>query len=163
MRVYLVRHGIAEPHGATEDADRALTPKGKLRMAEEAKGLRDLKINPEVILTSPLRRAMETATIIAEQLGAIKLEQLSELAQGFSGPTEVLAALRPYESLKEVLLVGHQPSLGEMASFMLTGSMNGCAIEFKKGGVICLDQVSLQNPDRYILIWSMPPKVLRAL
>jgi hypothetical protein len=41
--------------------------------------------------------------------------------------------------------------------------MNGCAIEVKKGGVICLDQVSLQNPDRYILIWSMPPKVLRAL
>jgi phosphohistidine phosphatase len=132
-------------------------------MVEEAKGLRDLKVNPEVILTSPMRRALETANIIAEQLGGIKLEQLSELAQGFSGPTEVLAALRSYKDFKEIALVGHQPSLGEMASFMLTGSMNGCEIEFKKGGVICLDQLSPLNPDRYILIWSMPPKVLRSL
>lgn len=132
-------------------------------MAEEAKGLRNLKVNPEVILTSPMRRALETANIIAEQLGGIKLEQLSELAQGFSGPTEVLEALRSYKDFKEIALVGHQPSLGEMASFMLTGSMNGCEIEFKKGGVICLDQISPLNPDRYILVWSMPPKVLRSL
>ncbi len=110
-----------------------------------------------------MRRALETATIIAEQLGGIKLEQLSELAQGFSGPTEVLAALDRYKNLKEIVLVGHQPSLGEMASFMLTGSMDGCEIEFKKGGVICLGQISPLNPDRYILIWSMPPKVLRSL
>ncbi len=163
MRVYLVRHGIAEPHAVSGDADRALTPKGKVRIAEEAKGLRKLKVNPEVVLTSPTRRALETATIIAEELGGIKLEQLSELAEGFSGPTEVLAALDRYENLKEIVLVGHQPSLGEMASFMLTGSMDACEIDFKKGGVICLGQISPLNPNRYILIWSMPPKVLRSL
>jgi phosphohistidine phosphatase len=163
MRIYLVRHGVAEPQSAAGDADRALTPKGKLRMAEEAKGLRDLKVRPEVILTSPMRRALETATIIAEQLGGIKLEQVSELAQGFSGPTEVLAALRSYQDLKEIVLVGHQPGLSDLASFMLTGSINSCEVEFKKGGVVCLEQLSPLDPDRYRLIWSMPPKVLRSL
>lgn len=132
-------------------------------MAEQAKGLRDLKVQPEVILSSPMRRALETATIIADELGCIKLEQLPELAQAFSGPTEILAALRPYKNLKEIMLVGHQPGLGELASFMLTGSINDCEVEFKKGGVTCLEQGSPHNPDRYVLIWSMPPKVLRSL
>jgi phosphohistidine phosphatase len=163
MRVYLVRHGVAEAQAAAGDSDRALTPKGRLRMAEEAKGLRGLKVLPEVILTSPIRRAQETAAIIGEQLGGVKQETLLELGQGFSGPTEVLAALDPYKNLKEVMLVGHQPGLGELASFMLTGSMNTCEVEFKKGGIVCLEQMERQDPDRYSLIWSMPPKVLRSL
>ncbi len=132
-------------------------------MAQATKGLRDLKVQPEVILTSPIRRAVETATIIADELGGIKMEQISELGQGFSGPTEVLAALRPYKNLKEIVLVGHQPGLGELASFMLTGSIDACTIDFKKGGAVCLEQGSPNNPDLYTLIWSMPPGVLRSL
>src|SRR5215472_2704577 len=133
MRLYLIRHGAAEEHNPAGDGERALTPKGRLRMAEEAKGLRDLKVRPEIILTSPLRRALETATIIAQELGGIRLEQMGELGPGF-GPADILAALRVFENLREVALVGHQPGLGEMASFMLTGSTSDCEIEFRKGG-----------------------------
>ena len=163
MRVYIVRHGVAEPRTDADDTGRALTPKGKLRMVEAVKGLRDLKVQPEVILTSPIRRALETATIIADGLGGIRMEQISELGQSFSGPAEVWAALRPYKNLKEIVLVGHQPGLGELASFMLTGSIDACEIDFKKGGAVCLEQGSPHNPDRYTLIWSMPPRVLRSL
>jgi hypothetical protein len=46
---------------------------------------------------------------------------------------------------------------------MLTGAMNGCEIEFKKGAVACFNQESRASRDRYILIWSLPPKVLRSL
>jgi phosphohistidine phosphatase len=163
MRLYLVRHGLAEEHNPTGDAERALTPKGRLRMAEQAKGLRDLKVRPEIILTSPLRRARETATIIAEALGGIRLEDLPELGQGAYGPADILTALHPYDQLKEIALVGHLPGLGELASFMLTGSTSECQIELKKGGVVCLDHFDGGQQDRFVLIWSLPPKVLRSL
>jgi len=163
MRLYLVRHAIAEARSAVSDADRALTPKGQLRMAEAAKGLRDLKVLPEVIVTSPMRRALETATIIAEELGGVRLEQLPELAQGFCSPADILASLRPYENLKAIALVGHQPGLGELASFMLSGSIGNCEIDFKKGAVACFERQSGQRQDRFTLIWLLPPKVLRSL
>jgi phosphohistidine phosphatase len=163
MRLYLIRHGIAEPNPAASDAERALTPKGKLRMAESARGLLKLKVGIELILTSPLRRARETATILAEGLGGVRMEEMPELAQGFAGPNSVLTALQPHRNLKEIALVGHQPSLGELASFLLTGSGNGCEIQFKKGAVACFEQASPARQERYVLIWSLPPKALRSL
>jgi len=163
MRLYLVRHALAEDHNPAGDAERALTPKGRLRMSAEGKGLRDLKVRPEIILTSPMRRALETATILAEELGGIRVEELRELGAGSYGPADILAALRPYNNLKEVALVGHQPWLGALASFMLTGSTGSCQIELKKGAVACLDEVPNLGQDRYVLIWSLPPKILRSL
>ena len=150
---------MAEDNNPAGDAERALTPKGRLRMAEEAKGLRDLRVRPEIILTSPLRRALETATIVAEELGGLRVELLNELGPGSHGPADVLAALQPYDNLKEIALVGHLPAMGELASFMLTGSTSDCQIEFKKGAVACLER----GQERYVLIWLMPPKVLRSL
>jgi phosphohistidine phosphatase len=163
MRLYLVRHGMAEDNNPAGDAERALTPKGRLRMAQEARGLRDLKARPEIILTSPLRRALETATIVSQELGAIRVELLHELGPGPQGPAEILAALEPYNNLREVALVGHLPALAELASFMLTGSPSDCQIELKKGAVACLEQAPAQGQDRFVLIWLLPPKVLRSL
>ncbi len=163
MRIYLVRHALAEDHNPAGDAERTLTPKGRLRMAAAAKGLRDLKVRPDLIVTSPLRRALETAAILAEELGGIRLEELRELGAGPYAPADILAALVPYHNLKELALVGHQPGLGELASFMLTGSPSNCRIEFKKGAVACLEHAPDLGQDRYTLIWSLPPKVLRSL
>ncbi len=161
MRLYLVRHGIAEDHHPLSDAQRALTPRGRLKMAEVAKGLSKIKVRPDLILTSPLRRAMETASILADGLGGIRIEQLRELGQGPYQPADIVEAIRPYNELKEVALVGHQPGLGELAAFMLTWSSSGCEIEFKKGSVVCLDR--LPGNDRCVLAWSLPPRILRSL
>ncbi len=163
MRLYLVRHGNAEDHHPVSDAERALTPKGRLNMAEEAKGLRKARFRPEIILTSPLRRALETATIIAEGLDGIKVEQMQELGLGPHIPADIMAAIHQYGQLKEVALVGHQPRLGELAAFLLTGDTGGCEVELKKGGVICLEPAPGRVSDRYRLIWSMPPKLVRSL
>jgi phosphohistidine phosphatase len=163
MRLYLVRHGIAEDHHPASDAERALTPKGRLNLAEEAKGLRKAKFRPEIILTSPLRRALETAAIIAEGLGGIKVEQMQELGLGPHLPADIIAAIQRYSQLREIALVGHQPRLGELAAFLLTGETGGCEIEVKKGAVLCFEQSVGHAPDRYTLLWSMPPKLLRSL
>jgi phosphohistidine phosphatase len=162
MKVYLVRHAIAENDNPAGDAERALTPKGKVKMAQAVEGLRDLKIRPEIVLSSPMRRALETATIVSDGLGGVRVELLPELGQGSSGPADILAALDPYKQMEEVALVGHQPWLGQLASFMLTGSSD-CRIDFKKGGVVCLEGTPDQEGDRFVLLWSLPPKVLRSL
>lgn len=163
MRVYLVRHGLAEDHNPAGDVERALTPRGKLRMAEEATGLRKLRVRPELILTSPLRRALESATILAQELGGIRVELLSELGQSPYSPAGILAALGPYANLKDIALVGHLPGLAELASFMLTGAADGCRIEVKKGAVLCLEQGPQENQGRFALNWLLTPRALRSM
>ncbi|HXR36012.1 MAG TPA: phosphohistidine phosphatase SixA [Candidatus Binataceae bacterium] len=181
MKLYLVRHAIAEERSApadtgrasaakgrpkasavSNDAERALTAQGKAKMARTAQGLRKAKVRPELILTSPLRRARETAEIVAGELAGTKIEALDELAPG-AEPSAVVAALRRYHSLRAIALVGHQPDLGYLASFLLAGSPNACNLNFKKGSVACLEGDLADDATSCSLLWLMPPKLLRSL
>lgn len=131
-------------------------------MLRAAQGLRKIKVRPDAILTSPLRRARETAEILASELGAIKIEQLEELAPG-TEPSSVVAALRRYQSLKALALVGHQPDLGCLASSLLAGTPSVCNLNFKKGSVACLEGELSNNATSCKLLWLLPPKLLHAL
>ncbi len=179
MKLYLVRHAIAEERSpsadisrastiktktkpATPDAERALTPQGKAKMMRAAQGLRKIKVRPDTILTSPLRRARETAEILAEALGGIEIEVLDELAPG-TELFSVVAALRRYHSLKALALVGHQPDLGYLASFLLAGTPSACELNLKKGAVACLEGELSDNATACSLLWLLPPKLLRTL
>src|SRR5271168_1104435 len=121
MKLYIVRHAIAEEHGSTgDDAERALTDSGRLKMARNTAGLRKLKVAPPLILTSPLRRARETAEILAEGLGGT-IEELAELGPGFEPPA-IVKAIGRYSQLDSLAMVGHQPGLGRLAAFLLSGA-----------------------------------------
>ena len=160
VKLYLVRHGIAEQGGEVEDAQRALTPKGRARMAAIARGLRTLKVRPNLILTSPLRRAQETAAILARGLGNVEMTELSQLAENGVHPADLGHLLAGYQGVDEVMVVGHQPGLGKLASFLLTGSAEGCAMEFKKGGLACLSAEAGRELQRYRLEWLLTPRAL---
>jgi len=182
MKLYLVRHAIAEERAseqpnagrtsaakgkskasaANSDAERALTVQGKAKMARAAQGLRKIKPRLDLILTSPLRRARETAEIMAAELGGTKIEALDGLAPG-AEPAAIVAALRRYHSLKAIALVGHQPDLGYLASFLLAGSPNACNLNFKKGSVACVEGDLAADASSCSLLWLMPPKLLRSL
>ena len=87
MILYLVRHAIAEDTAASgRDADRALTADGKGRMRRAVKGLRALDVQLDLLLTSPYRRAVETAEILAGVLGPVETRVLPELAAGADIP-----------------------------------------------------------------------------
>jgi len=175
MKLYLVRHAIAEEHPAAaapaktksklsaagSDAERALTEQGKAKMARAAQGLRKIKVRLDLILTSPLRRARETAEIVAQELEGTKIEVFNDLAPG-AEPSAVVAALRPYHSLRAIALVGHQPDLGHLASYLLTGSPNACDLSLKKGSVACLEGELAQDATSCNLLWLMTPKLLRS-
>jgi len=179
MKIYLVRHAIAEAHGVSPDlvraaakkskpfavngdSDRALTEQGKSKMARAAQGLRKIKVDLDLVLTSPLRRARETAEIVAGQLGGVKIETLDALSPG-AEPSAVITALRHHQDLRSIALVGHEPDLGHLASFLLAGSPSACHVTFKKGAVACLEGDLADEATSCSLLWLMPPKMLRSL
>lgn len=162
--IYLVRHAIAEPAtGDMSDADRALTPEGQEKMRRAAAGLKRLGVAPDVVLSSPLRRAQETAAVVAgELLSESSVEIYPPLAPGHD-PEEVCKGLRPHRSARELMLVGHEPNMGLLASHLLTGSPTLVALPFKKGAVAAIAVEAVPPRAAGALLWFMTPKQLRGV
>lgn len=162
--LYLVRHGIAAPASPdVEDADRRLTPEGKRKMTRAAAGLKHMGIIPDVVLSSPLRRAEETAALLVPTLAPqLTVEIYPPLSPGHASD-DVVRGLRPYRSAHHIMLVGHEPGIGELASHLLTGSASLAPLPFKKGGVAAIEVASLPPRTIGALQWFLTPKQLRAI
>ena len=162
--VYLMRHGIAaEPTPGMNDADRALTAEGVRKTTRVAVGLGKLGAKPDLILSSPLRRAEETARLVADVLTPhASVELYPALAGGFSA-ADVVKGLRPHRQARELLLVGHQPDLGDLASYLLTGSASLVPLPFKKAGVAAITLASVPPRSAGLLEWFLTPGQLRAI
>jgi phosphohistidine phosphatase len=163
MILYLLRHAIAVPRGTTAypNDDRPLTKEGIDKMMKGAKGMSRVIEEVDMILTSPLSRAKETARIAADVLRAKdKVDVCQELAPG-SSVKDLLAYLAKHKNLSHVLLVGHEPDLGYLASSLL-GSTSSI-IEFKKGALCCLEVPQLPTRRPATLLWHLTPKQLRQL
>ena len=163
MFVYILRHAIAVQRGASgyPNDDRPLTEDGIEKMQKAARGIAVLIDTIDVILTSPLIRAHDTAKLVAEARGADhKIEICKELLPGNSSK-KFLLHLAKYKSFKNVMIVGHEPDLGYIASALL-GS-NASIIEFKKGALCCIEVPTLppRNPGK--LHWHLQPRQLRDL
>ena len=140
MTLYIMRHGTAEnasPDG--DDAKRRLTPSGKEKIREAANGMRALRLAFDLVLTSPLVRAVETAGTVAEALGAVAAPEVLEALAAGNAPAELATALRHFRDRNDVLIVGHEPSLSRLASLFLTGSAEAMRIRLKQGGCIALE------------------------
>ncbi len=161
--LYLVRHAIAESKGQAADADRRLTIEGARRMQRAALGLKRLGIVPDLILSSPLRRAEETAGILVPILAPdLPIEIYPPLAPGNPIP-EVIGGLRVYRRARHLVLVGHQPALGELASQLLTGSRSLLPLPFKKGGAAAIELTTLPPRAAGQLKWFVTAKELRLI
>jgi len=162
MRYYLIRHGIAEDKALYEGADhpqRVLTAKGIRRLQSAMTGLARLDVRVERILSSPLKRARQTADIAAQHLGA-PIEEVDWLADT-PNPAQLSSQLGEYQS-SALALVGHEPYLSELASWLLTADLQRCRFVFKKGGVMCLDLAEPQAACAS-LCWLLTPRQLRRL
>jgi phosphohistidine phosphatase len=166
MELYLIRHGITQQLGLKNDftdEKRTLTSEGRERMREVARGLRKLGVQLDLLLTSPLVRAVETAEIVAEGLGFSKKEiiQTGSLSPGGSAD-ELFAEIKSHTGVESVGLVGHEPYLGELAARMV--QCNGrLAIDLKKGSVCSINILETVPSLHGELVWLMTPKQLRML
>jgi len=166
MDLYIIRHAIAQPLDKKNnftDEKRALTNDGRERMREEAKGLRKLGIELDLILTSPLARAVETAEIVATALGLSKKEivQTDNLKPGAS-IDDLFAEIKKRADVESLALVGHQPDLGEIIARVVQGNGN-MSLELKKGGVCSINVVETVPTLHGSLMWLLTPKQLRLL
>jgi phosphohistidine phosphatase len=159
-QLYLLRHGIAVPHGTPgiEDDDRPLTTEGERRVRVIGRGLKRLKLKVVRIATSPLPRALKTAQIVAEALGDPELvEVVDDLRAGRDAST-IRAWLATREETR-LMVVGHNPSLSGLLALLTTGDENQGYCELRKGGIAALtgDPRGLYQVD-----WIARPKLFRS-
>jgi phosphohistidine phosphatase len=178
MDLYLVRHAVAFDPDETQwpdDRQRPLTPQGEKRFRRAARGLGELVPSVAVVLSSPWVRAWRTAELLEKEAGWPKPIRCEALESG-RAPAEVLQALQPYAASTHaddgaaagsngstVALVGHEPNLHELASYLLTADTSHAQIEFRKGGIARLEVSDTLRPGAARLRWLLAPKVLRAL
>jgi phosphohistidine phosphatase len=160
MRLFLLRHGIAEDAGPNlRDFDRALTEKGRSELTWIARGMRRLKITPDAVLSSPLVRARETADLVAPVLGS-SVEVVEALASGarFNAFQRVIEAHLASEAL---MLVGHEPDLSDTAAALIGAHLG--AVVLKKAGLIRIDLFGRAEPRAGQLRWLLAPTQLRLI
>ena len=162
--IYLVRHAIAGAAAAgMSDSDRALTSEGEWKMRHAAAGLKRLDVTPDVVLSSPLRRAADTAAVVVDVLAPkVAVETYPPLAPGHEA-ADVVKGLRPYRTATALVLVGHEPDVGRLASYLLTGSADLAQLPFKKGAVAAVGVDTLPPRAAGELLWFMTSKQLRAI
>jgi phosphohistidine phosphatase len=150
--LYFLRHGEADwPDWKKSDDERPLTDFGKKEMHDVAKFLDRLKVRPDLIVTSPLPRASQTAKIAAEHLKA-KIRKDESISPGF-GMDELWTVLKRHRA-KALMLVGHEPDFTEVIS-----KLTGASLKLSKAGVALVD-VDLKS-EKGKLLWLFPPKFSR--
>jgi phosphohistidine phosphatase len=161
MKLLIVRHAIAYPHGTPdyEEDERPLTPEGRRKFERAARGLVKIIGPPDVLLTSPLPRARQTAEIAAEAWGGVSPTEEPALADG-----DIDAVLRAIDRLPRdarIAVVGHEPHVSALLGRLL-GVDHTDRLEFRKGGAALVNLPgSALNGGR--LEWYVRPKILRKL
>ena len=163
MNVYILRHAIATERGAKQypNDDRPLTKEGVRKMKEAAPAIRTIAGHVDVILSSPLVRAHDTAKIAAKALKYRYQILLRDELLPEAPAAEILTYLRRFKEAANVLIVGHEPLLGTIASALLGSATT--AIEFKKGALCCISTPKLPSDTPGTLLWHLTPKQLRML
>ena len=136
MLLYLLRHADAEEIH-TSDAARELTPKGVGQARTVGQFCARKPVRPVLLLTSPYRRTVQTAEIVAESLqmeGGPQAERF--LASGLE-PETALAELQAFGWAQSLMIVGHQPDLGLLATALL-GLTDAGSLPVGKATLICL-------------------------
>lgn len=166
MQLLVIRHGIAEDaetFAATgkDDSRRPLTKAGKRKMKEVAVGLREMAENLDVIGASPLLRAQQTAEIVASAYGDLSVSTTEALSPG-SDPASLVHWLGEHASAEFVAIVGHEPHLGMIVTWLMTGGRDS-RVEMSKGGAALLDFPLRVTPGSGTLQWLLTGSQLRRI
>lgn len=167
MELLVIRHGVAEERedfAATgkDDSLRPLTKEGRWKMERGAKALRHALPSLDVIATSPFTRAAQTAKIVAAAYDDVGVEQVDALTPE-SRPQDFLAWLRKRDAGERVAAVGHEPHLGALVYWLLSGESVGGRIAMKKGGACLLELDPRSRSAKATLLWSLTPSLMRRL
>jgi phosphohistidine phosphatase len=164
IRLYLVRHAIAADAieaASTADALRALTAKGRRRFRRSARAFARLGEHVDLICTSPILRAVQTAELLAAALAHDDVQVLEELHR--AAPLPPLLARLSQFGAGSVALIGHRRLLKELAVAVTGASFAEAAhVRFKRGAIARIDVQRLsEEPSGRPRWWIAPGEPLR--
>jgi len=159
MEIFVLRHGEAEETvKGLADRDRKLTARGKQDLKAVLKLARKAEVAPDLILTSPLRRAQETAAIAAEVLGSKRVAETRNLLPG-SSPEMIWREIGSDHKVEKILLAGHQPHLASLIALLLEAPL---MVDLKKSSLVRIETQGRLGPPRGVLKWMITAKLARA-
>lgn len=157
MEIYLMQHG---PNLQKDvDPEESLSPEGETQIATAGRAMKRMGLHVDVIIASTKKRSWQTAAIVAQELG-LSPEKIvrTDLVKPLTAPEETVRFLKQYAEGKGVLVVGHLPSLAEVASALLTAGSKA-SIQFERGGIGRIDVDSLPTHEGR-LRWYLTPQHL---
>jgi phosphohistidine phosphatase len=166
MELYILRHAIAvsrDDASCPRDSHRPLTAKGTAKLRRVVRGMKALGLSIDAVLTSPYLRALQTAEIVADALGANQDVEITEhLAPDGDARALINLLASRGDTHASILVVGHEPHLGQLISLLVSGDER-TAIALKKAG---LCRLAIQAP-RYgrcaSLEWLLTPAQLERI
>jgi phosphohistidine phosphatase len=162
MELYIVRHGIAvdrEDPKCPADPERFLTDEGKEKSRQAAKGVAAVASIPDLMLSSPYLRAVQTAEIFADELEYSKQKiRKSDLLLPGAEPLQLFRELSKDKDVSTVFVFGHAPHLDDLLATAI-GTKHHIS-SLKKAGVAFVELKRLVPPSGE-LVWLATPKLLR--
>lgn len=159
MQIYVLRHGIAEdvkPGGS--DADRELTSEGRKKLRDVLRAASNADVKPDVVVSSPLVRAMQTAEIAMEVLDYKDDLLQSEALVPSSDPESVWDEIRVHHQATQLMIVGHEPLLSRVVAFLLNAP--SLLVDMKKGAMVRIDLQEFGAQPRGVLKWIVIPRLV---
>ena len=158
MQLYLLRHGIAEdPKPGQADSERALTGEGRDKLRRVLKRARAADLDPSLIVSSPYRRALETAAVAAEILAykgeIVRTRTLVPEASPFDAWEEI----RSHKDERAILLSSHEPMMSSLAAFLLDSP--ALRVDMKKAALVRIDCERMGPKAAGVLKWMLTPGV----
>jgi phosphohistidine phosphatase len=156
MAIYLVQHGKNLPKD--QDPDQPLSGEGSEDVRLVAQAASKLSLSLVLIQHSPKTRARQTAEILAEHLSP---EQGVQEREGIKALDDVTLVAEELQDSRDLMLVGHQPFMGRLATYLAAGYQEPAVVAFQNGGIVRMDR----DPESWTwyLDWTLLPAVLRHL
>jgi phosphohistidine phosphatase len=158
MELYLLRHGIAEDHSSTgRDQDRRLTEEGREKLRKVLKRAAGAGVEPSLIISSPYKRALETAEIAASELGYKgDIVRTSSLTPD-SSPPSVWSEIREHRDEPSILLAGHEPLFSSTVALLLGATRE--MVDFRKAALVRIDIHAFGPTPQGVLQWMLTAKL----
>ena len=151
MILYFLRHGKAGSPRPSNDDSRELTAGGMKALRAAAPLWRRLHLRPDIVLSSPLARALQTAEIFCEALGGEPI--VDDLLRSGASWGQLARAMAQHPDARRVMFVGHEPDLSS-AIVELTGA---ASVRMRKGGLACLEFYGIPEPGGGEIAWLLDP------
>ena len=158
MEIYILRHGIAEDAPAGQpDSERALTSDGRKKLRNVLRVAASAGVAPSLIMSSPYKRALQTAQLAAEILEYQGDLLRTKALEPNSAPKAVWDEIRVHKDEARILLVGHEPLFSRLMAYLL-GSLD-LQVDFKKGAIACIELDRFPAEPHGVLRWMLTPRL----